>query len=216
MRTDYSHEIGLRLIFGLMAQSAMRLEAGIEPIFCHHDMHYFRAYCRVKVGNSYSLSNQSEMGFAAHCFVCGFRSLARYDELFHHIPRRRAEKNEKETEFSLQDLECRNCKVSGVHSRLSIGGPLWIGKIASREFVSRCAKVSKLPLFQVNELDVPLYYDLTALSKRAASRTPKLSDVMNALIELGYATSRTRLNPNALRTAAPLRTLRSVVSEFAR
>jgi tRNA (guanine26-N2/guanine27-N2)-dimethyltransferase len=203
-------------MFGLVAQSAMRLEAGIEPIFCHHDMHYFRAYCRIMVGNSYSKRNQSDMGFVAHCFACGYRSLARYEELFHHASKRRGVKIEKEMEYSLQDLDCPNCKASCVRSRLSVGGPLWIGKIASTEFVSRCAKFSKLPLFHVDELDVPLYYDLTAISKRVASRTPKLSDVMNALNELGYATSRTRLNPNALRTAAPVRTLRSVVLEFAR
>lgn len=213
IRTDYSHEVGMRLIFGLMAQSAMRLKAGIEPLFCHHDMHYFRVYSNVKVGNSFSADNQAKMGFVVHCFECGFRSIIPYCELF---SRTRARRKNATSVTELYGLGCPDCELNGGKGDLTAAGPLWIGNIQSREFVADCAKLSELAPFHFEEADIPLYYDLTALSKKAASRTPKIVDVMNALNEQGYATSRTRLNPNALRTTAPIVVLRSVVSEFAR
>jgi tRNA (guanine26-N2/guanine27-N2)-dimethyltransferase len=206
IRTDYSHEIGMRLVMGLLAQGAMRLETGIEPIFCHHDMHYFRVYCKINVGNAFSRKNQDKMGFVLHCFHCGYRSLSTYSSI---LPQ-----STKDTAVS---KVCPNCLESeNRNTRLVLGGPLWAGTIQSSDFVADCAKVSEFPLFHIGELDIPLYYDLTVLSRKNGSRTPKLVDVMNGLIELGFATSRTRLNPNALRTLAPIQVLRSIVSELAR
>jgi tRNA (guanine26-N2/guanine27-N2)-dimethyltransferase len=215
IRTDYSHEVGMRLIYGLAAHSAMRLEAGIEPLFCHHDMHYFRVYCRIKVGNSYSRSNQDQMGFVLHCFRCGYRSVLSRRDFF--ASERKMSGNKSVPKSGLTpnagNLDCPICKAN---KKLAIAGPLWIGNIQSREFVSHCAKISQISLFQVDELDIPLYYDLTAISEKASTRTPKIADVKSQLESKGYATSRTRLNPNALRTEAPADILRSVVSDLAR
>ena len=48
--------------------TAMRLELSIEPLFCHHDMHYFRAYSKIQVGNSHSRENEEMIGYILHCF----------------------------------------------------------------------------------------------------------------------------------------------------
>lgn len=210
LRTDYCHEVGMRLLFGLLALTAMRLETGIRPLFCHHDMHYFRAYCEVKVGNSYSRENEREIGFVLHCFVCGYRTIISRDDFF---SLRGSDKS-----ASGEMLSCPNCGRGSAErrGRLAVGGPCWIGKIQSTDFVTRCASKSDLPLFHTQELDIPLYYDLTTLSEKLGIRTPKITDVMEGLKSTGHLTSRTRLNPKALRTEAKIETLLAVVKELVR
>ncbi|MHB8566558.1 MAG: tRNA (guanine(10)-N(2))-dimethyltransferase [Nitrososphaerales archaeon] len=207
LRTDYSHEVGMRLIFGLIAMTAMRLETGIVPLFCHHDMHYFRAYVQIKVGNSYSRENEKKIGFVAHCFNCGFRATLEKEEIFESGVARKKSPRILNERIAL----CPACAKPG----LKLGGPLWIGDIQSRSYVESCSKISEVQLFREEELDIPLYYDLTALSQTLRLRTPKITEVISRLQGAGHLAGRTRLNPQAVRTNAPLTEIRSVVQELA-
>jgi tRNA (guanine26-N2/guanine27-N2)-dimethyltransferase len=196
LRTDYSHEIGMRLIFGLLSMTAMRLESSITPLFCHHDMHYFRAYCSVEIGNNYSRQNEREIGFVSHCFKCGYRGIMSRDEL---------------TDDMRKHTECPSCKTGS----LKFGGPLWTGNIQSSDFVVKCAEISGLSLFQP-EADLPLYYDLSKISDSLEIRTPRIADVIRELESAGHSASRTRLNPNAVRTDAPLQEVQSILARLSR
>ena len=195
LRTDYSHEIGLRLIFGLLSMSAMRFECSIKPVFCHHDMHYFRAYSLVEIGNNFSRQNEADIGYVLHCFKCGFRKITKRDEFISNV---------------VANLLCPDCW--GV---MKIGGPLWAGKIQSRDFVAKCAELSQFSIFE-EELDLPLYYDLTELSDTMEIRTPKIADAIKELESGGRLAGRTRLNRNAVRTDAPLRELQAVLTRLSR
>jgi tRNA (guanine26-N2/guanine27-N2)-dimethyltransferase len=195
LRTDYAHETGVRLIFGLLSLTAMRFESGIMPLFCHHDMHYFRAYALVQVGNNFSRQNEKEIGYTIHCFKCGFRRTIPRDEFASNM---------------VSNLKCPDC--SGT---VRVGGPLWVGKIQSKDFVAKCAEMSDFSLFEP-ELDLPLYYDLTDLSDKMNTRTPKILDVITELQSGGHLAGRTRLNRNAVRTDAPLQELRAVSGRLSR
>ena len=195
LRTEYSHEIGMRLIFGLLAMDAMRLESSIKPVFCHHDMHYFRAYCLVEVGNNYSRQNENDIGYVLHCFKCGFRNVMK-------------------REVFLLDFENQS-KCPECESIMKIGGPMWVGKIQSKDFVEKCAQISELSIFEP-ESDIPLYYDLSEISDNLETRTPKISDVMKELELSGHSATRTRLNPTAVRTEAHLREVQKIVARLSR
>ncbi|HKW04608.1 MAG TPA: hypothetical protein VJN71_04850 [Nitrososphaerales archaeon] len=200
LRTDYSDEVGMRLLFGLASMTAMRLETGIMPLFCHHDKHYFRVYFTVRVGNSFSRENEREIGFLRHCFACGFRDVVPREEF--------GRKSE-----GIEHLVCPLCLKNGKRSRLSIGGPCWSGKIESKDFVSACRE-SQISVFLGEELDLPLYYDLAATTKKLGTRTPRINDAIEKLQSIGYHASRTRLNPGAVRTDAGIEALLSVVGEL--
>ena len=116
LRTDYSHEVGIRLMFGLLALTAMRFELGINPIFSHLDRHYFRTYCTVHVGNRFSRENESMIGYILHCFKCEFRNIISQSSFF-------SMRQNNDLETSLISMQCPNCQ----NSRLRIGGPMWIG-----------------------------------------------------------------------------------------
>lgn len=195
LRNEYAHEVGLRLLFGLLSLTAMRLELSIEPLFCHHDMHYFRAYSRVLVGNRNSRENERSIGYIMHCFRCGHRQLIARDDLSNKVDG--------------LDARCPHCSIS----RLTLGGPLWIGKIQSRHFVGECRKISKFQLFE-DELDLPTYYDLSTIADQIGVRTPKILDVISKLNSIGRIASRTRLNPRALRTDASQKEIQSILEEL--
>lgn len=196
LRSEYSHEVGLRLIFGLLSLTAMRLELSIEPLFCHHDMHYFRVYSKVLVGNRNSRENGHNIGYIGHCFRCGFRKLIARDEL------------SKRAEI---DSKCPDC----LNLSMSFAGPLWTGKIQSGPFLEECRKISKLSLFD-DELELATYYDLSAIADQMGVRTPRINDVISKLNSVGRNASRTRLNPRALRTDAPQNEIRSILKELVR
>jgi tRNA (guanine26-N2/guanine27-N2)-dimethyltransferase len=226
LRTDYCHEVGMRLLFGLASQTAMRLEAGIVPIFCHHDMHYFRTYFSLKVGNSYSRDNEGKIGFIIHCFGCGYRSILRRDEFFslrageengHDVGLEKGKHQKKMVTAESVALVCPECgrgtKEKG--GRIAVGGPLWIDKIQSINFLKRCEEVSDLPVFS-EEIDLPLYYDLNSIKLKSGTSMPKITKVLDTLQSRGFTASRTRLNRNSLRTNAKIQELRNVVLELAR
>jgi tRNA (guanine26-N2/guanine27-N2)-dimethyltransferase len=226
LRTEYSHEIAMRLLFGLVSQSAMRMETGIVPIFSHHDMHYFRIYASVKVGNSFSKQNEKNIGFILHCFKCGHRSIVSRDEFYSLSPSKESQTEKKEKQLSVSSNQIRSgsqiliCSVCGRGGpdrggRLAIGGPLWTGPIQCTDFVSKCYELFQHPIFS-QELDIPLYYDLRNIPLRKGTSTPKINAVIQKLRTLGFLASRTRLNPNALRTDAKIESVQSVVSELAR
>jgi tRNA (guanine26-N2/guanine27-N2)-dimethyltransferase len=195
LRTEYAHEVGLRLMFGLLSVTAMRFEAAIEPLFCHHDMHYFRAYCLVQIGNAFSRKNESDMGYALHCFKCNSRRMT---------------SRQRFAEAPGEELKCPECG-----SIAKIGGPLWTGKLQSRDFVNKCAQFSKLSIFE-DELDLPLYFDLSEVADSMQVRTPKIEDTIKELKSIGHSASRTRLNRTAVRTDAPPRELQAVLARLSR
>ena len=98
-------------------------------------MHYFRTYTKISVGNAHSRENERNIGYILHCFRCGYRSVVRRDEFFSQS------KKDSDAQFS---LDCPSCRAS----KLRIGGPLWIGKIQSKDFVGSCSKISKLSVFE--------------------------------------------------------------------
>jgi tRNA (guanine26-N2/guanine27-N2)-dimethyltransferase len=199
LRTEYSHEVGMRLLFGLISMTAMRFELSIVPVFCHHDMHYFRAYSVVLVGNKNSIENESNIGFILHCFRCAYRTLVKRDEFF--------SGGREESKLS---FKCPSCK-----SALRIGGPLWIGLIQSSNFVKSCSEATRMPIFE-QELDTPTYYDLSEISDIMGIRTPKITDVISKIRSAGHSASRTRLNPKAIRTDAEIPEIRAALKALVR
>ncbi len=128
---------------------------------------------------------QENVGYILHCKICGHRKM----EL-------------------KQEIECELCK-----SKLSIAGPLWIGKIFDREFIQdmlteiQKLKVSKTcekmlyKCIEEAEISYP-YFTLDEIASKTKSSPPKLEKILSNLNQKGFLSSSTSFNPTGFRTNA--------------
>ena len=130
---------------------------------------------------------QKNIGYILHCKNCGNRKTS-----------------------IEQEQECSLCK-----SKISIAGPLWIGKIFDKEFVENmlietsnfkidkiCEKIIAKCL---EEAEMPAtYFTLDEIASRMKSSPPKLENVISKLQENNFVASVTAFSPTGFRTNATI------------
>ena len=132
-------------------------------------------------------NQNQQLGYITYCDKCGSRNV----------------ENEIEK-------VCHDCGVA-----LKIGGPLWIGKLFDKTFVT--AMKGEVEKIQVEKrcsgiLDKcieeeglpPMYYTLDEIASRTKSAPLGLEMAISRLHNSGYEASRTSLNPTGFRTNAKI------------
>lgn len=136
----------------------------------------------------YNRPDQEEnLGHILHCKNCGHRKISLE-----------------------QEVECELCK-----SKLSIAGPLWIGKIFEKEFVK--SMLEEIPNLSVDkncekilekcllESDLPAtYFTLDEIASKTKSSPPKLENIIKELEAKDFIASPTSFNPTGFRTNAKI------------
>jgi tRNA (guanine26-N2/guanine27-N2)-dimethyltransferase len=201
LKTKYCHEIAVRLLTGCIVRIAARFSIGTQVRFVHSTDHYIRVYIETDHGDTKADFSLQELGYVLHCFSCGHRELVRgittqYTQL------------------------CPKCS-----SVLSIGGPLFAGKLFDKSFCQRMKneaekrdsyKSKNRVLRLLNRIieetkGPPLYYDIHSLCDELSIRVPKIEDVANLLENQGFETTRTHFKPTALRTNADIDDIKAVL-----
>jgi len=62
-KTEYCHELGLRILLGYIARVAARFDRGIKPLVCFSTDHYFRVIVRVEKGARRADRNLENLGY---------------------------------------------------------------------------------------------------------------------------------------------------------
>ena len=128
---------------------------------------------------------QENLGYIVHCKNCGHRKTTLE-----------------------QKQECELCK-----SKISIAGPLWIGRIFDKEFVQNMIlrtpdltvdKNCEKTLYKcLNESEMPAtYFTLDKIASKMKSSPPKLENVISNLQKNNFLASATAFNPTGFRTNA--------------
>ena len=128
---------------------------------------------------------QKNIGYILHCKNCGHRKMSLE-----------------------QEQECELCKL-----KISVGGPLWIGKIFDREFIQNMLleipnltidKVCEKTLYKcIEESEMPgTYFTLDEIASKMKSSPPKLENAISNLQKNDFAASVTSFNPTGFRTNA--------------
>lgn len=184
LRTEYSHEIGVRLLFGSAAHNAIRLGLGIKPFFSYRTRHYFRVYMTIHFGEGWKEKTYNEIGNILHCFKCNYR-----------------------TEENNEDRKCPECK-----NIMKTAGPLWIGSMYNEKIlndliqdftkhsIKKGINFAKTALNEINML--PTYYTIDKISSKIGVATPNISLVISNLEKKGFYGSRSVLNPKGIKTNA--------------
>jgi len=192
LRTEYCHELAIRLLVGCLATTAAKHEIGIEVVFSHSTDHYIRAYVVAHHGAKKADRSIQTMGYILHCFSCFHREILKRSVL--HLKR-----------------ECPECGAE-----LRAAGPLWTGNLSNSRFGSLMEKgvterqwqhqrkISKI-LFLINgECDSPpTYYVIDKICDKMNLPVPSTMSVQSGLREKGFKTALTHFNSRGIRTNAP-------------
>ncbi len=202
LRSEYCHELAVRLLFGCTAVLAAKHDIGINPVFCHSSDHYIRAYSQISYGAKKADESLKNLGFILHCFNCMHRETSR-------------------NPFDKRIEQCPECGA-----KMDYAGPLWIGKIFDATFCesmlienSRIAfkgssKIEKLLTAAKNEADAPItYFVVDKLSGKQGLPTPSIDRVLEVLRGHGFKAVQTHFNSRGIKTDAPAQTISKLLKE---
>ena len=193
LRTEYSNEIGIRILVSFIALNASRFDLSIIPYFCHTNLHYMRVYLKVIFGNSLANSVSSKIGFLKHCHNCNHRKIENLRD---------------------QDLVCEICDT-----KCKLAGPLWIDSLFDFEFARAMLTVLKndqyflstkneynklLRMMQIcnSELAYPFYFETDSIASKAKKSSISLDKVISSLTGNGFNASKTIMNDKGFKTNA--------------
>lgn len=201
LRTEYCHELALRLLIGCTAMAVAKHDVGIRLALGYSDYNYVRAYVIFSHGAREADENIRAMGYVSHCFECLHRETVK--EVFPSLKR-----------------DCPECG-----SKLYYAGPLWLGELWDEHFCVRMRKevkdrnlrlrekISKMLNSIIEESKGPAtYYVISKICDKFNFSIPSVSKVVSRLRKSGYHATMTHFNSNAVRTDAPAKVMKEVVS----
>ena len=193
LRTEYCHELAVRLLAGCLASTAAKHNIGTRVIFSHSANHYVRTYATIEYGAKKADESIKNMGYVLHCFKCFHRETA------------------KDLLTLTHSGKCGECG-----SKLSAAGPLWLGKIANGQFCQlmlKEAQTRKLRLGEKirktlssveNEADAPItYYVIDRICDVLSLPVPPVGKIADMLQKEGFYASLTHFNTKGIKTDAP-------------
>ncbi len=193
LRTEYCHELAVRLLTGALATTAAKHSIGIKLQFCHSVEHYIRIYAVARHGAKQADDALKKMGHIFHCFNCLHREVAA-----------------KPFMLTFRS-ECPEC-----HSQLASAGPLWIGSLSDREFCEAMtednerrnlrnrSKINKILTLSKDEEKSPAtYFVHDKVCDKLGIPVPPLDQVVTSIRTSGFEAGLTHFNSKGIKTDAP-------------
>jgi len=200
LRTEYCHELAVRLLAGCTATLAAKHDIGIQVVFSHSSEHYIRVYAKIAYGAKKADESVKSLGYILHCFNCFHRETT-------HQP--------------FGSLQCPECG-----SKMDYAGPLWLGSIFDQSFIElmikenktvafrNSARITKLLALTKYEAQAPItYYVLDKLSGKLGLPSPSTQAFLNALRKSGFQAVQTHFNARGIRTDAPVMAMHKLLKE---
>lgn len=201
LRTEYCHELAVRLLAGSLATIAARHEMRIKVLFSHSTNHYIRLYASVHYGAKQADISIQKMGYILHCFACFHRETS--EGIFSHLKQ-----------------ECPECDA-----QLKTAGPLWLGELFDEDFCSLMEKdverrylkqekrIVKLLSLAKNEAKAPItYFVVDKFCDKLNLPTPSTIKVMEELRNMGFQAVLTHFNSKGIRTDASANVVKEIIT----
>lgn len=190
LRTEYCHEIAMRILIGSSAKASAVYEKAIEPKLVLNSRHFFRLQLGIKRGAKKADKCLENIGFIRHCFKCGAREMERG-----------------------VTVENKKCKCG---NQFETAGPLWTGKLFDKKFCRKILKENELENELKKQIELmieeaeqePLYYNVHEVFRGRS--IPKLEELILKLKENGFKASRTHFSPVGIRTDAGIEEIKNI------
>ncbi|PVU88447.1 hypothetical protein BB561_005856 [Smittium simulii] len=208
VRSEFCHELALRLLLNAIQTSATRYQRHIVPMMsCSIDF-YIRVFVRVydsPVGAKDSIVNT---GIVLNCNGC---SSFKYQALGTKTCNKNNFKYHSATGPNLNSV-CEICS-----SKLTVAGPCWISSIHNTSFAKQMyelvsesenkffTKKRMMGMIKVieEELEIPFHYTLSALCSAVKSGCPPIIKICSAILNAGYKVSSAHSCQCSIKTDAP-------------
>ena len=201
LRTEFCHELGLRILSGYVARTAAKYGKGVRCLLSHYREHYFRVYFEVRGGRRRADHSLGDVGYLYYCPSC--------------LDRR----------YRKEPLPRAGVCVCG--ERYRVAGPLWLGETVDKKFCTKLvdgAGAEKRGMGEAlgtllllnNEAETPFYYDLHFFCRQLKIEVPPMERVLEELRTRGYEATRTHFSPTAVKTDADAAVLRELLETFSR
>ena len=196
LRTEYCHELAVRLLAGCVATLAAKHDIGIRLVFSHSTDHYIRVYAEIAYGAKKADESVKNLGYVLHCFSCLHRETAK-DPFTERI---------------------ENCPECG--SKMDYAGPLWLERICDKQFCElmtkentrvafrNSGKIAKLLSLAKNEAEAPAtYYVLDKISNKLGLPGLSVDVMLQTLRDNGFQAFPTHFSSRGIKTDAPALTM---------
>jgi len=203
LRTEYCHELAVRLLTGCLTMMAAKHAIGVDVVFSHSVDHYVRAYAALNYGARRADKSIQQMGYILHCFSCLHR----------------------ETVTGIASPLRHVCPSCG--AKLKVAGPLWLGRIADRKFCSLMEKETggrglrqekrllKMLFLVKNEAEAPVtYFRVDKVCDMLNLPVPAQSKVLDKVREAGFQAVPTHFNSRGFKTDAPANVVTKVITDL--
>jgi len=184
IRTEYSPEVGLRILIGFCVRSAAKHELGANPLVSFSCQHYFRIYLRMEQGANKADEALKNIGYVCHDKATGERLCSESP-----IP------------------EYLNAGPLWM-------GPLLdertVSELKSRPYIDESVR-KMVEIWKEEVRAPPLYYTTDELAKMLKISPPPLGDLIEKLRAQGHFASRTHFIPTGLKTNATMKELKGLL-----
>jgi tRNA (guanine26-N2/guanine27-N2)-dimethyltransferase len=197
IRTEYCHEIAVRLLAGCMAHIAAKQDIGIKILLSHSSDHYIRVYTQISYGCQKADESLKNTGYILHCFNCLHR---------------------ESTQQLFSNPMCPECGT-----KMDYTGPLWLSNINDNAYLDQLfienqlntfktsRKISKLLTILKAEAEAPItYYVLDQVGKKLGLPAISIQSFIEALQKRGYQAVQTHFNPRGIKTNASSTTIQEI------
>jgi tRNA (guanine26-N2/guanine27-N2)-dimethyltransferase len=205
LRTEYCHELAIRLLAGCLVNVAAKHDIGVNIVFSHKGEHYIRIYAKIEYGAKKADESIRNMGFVLHCFNC-----------FH-----------REVTKGLYEIDhSRKCSECG--SSMSVAGPLWLGNLFDAVHCSMMAheiegrmfklqgKIEKMLALIKGETGAPVaYFVIDKMCDALNLPVPSVKSVIEALEKEGFRASLTHFSSRGIRSNVAAGRLTEIINELA-
>jgi len=203
LRTEYCHELAVRLLAGCIATVAAKHDIDIRVVFSHCTDHYVRVYVEIGYGAKKADESLKNLFHVLHCFSCLHRETAK-------------------NSFAKRIEKCPECG-----SKMDYAGPLWLERIFDKRFCELMAKenmhtafrnsgkIKKLLSLAKGEAEAPVtYYVLDKISDKLALQVPSVDAMLQILRNSGFQAFPTHFNSRGIRTDAPALTVQKLLQKL--
>lgn len=207
LRSTFTKEVGLRILLHYIAKLAHPLMRYIEPVMSLSFDHYVRVFVRIHKGKEGVNNNLHQFGYIFWCPKCDWRTSHSLD-------------------ITQSPQECPSC-----HGKIKFGGPLWLGPLHDEEFVTDCINITKESTKQIlpsknrilktlqyvrDETTMPPgFYNIHKMCDRLQLPVSSMKLIQEEIILAGYRSTRTHIDPRALKSDIPVQILTEILQKIA-